>query len=385
MGKAELIAKVDAATTMKALKDLVKEVNAFVSQDKRITGYSKLLASEKEKLRSDMRKLLKSDKVPAMKKIEEEPEDSDSEEENGRRGDTPLKRKDGKCLETSPGKIYSTTLERYINLKFTDTIVKHINELQCMSKFGVTDANQIAEGSYGSVFMARYNGKSVIYKHVDFETLKLESFRWEYAISQHAANIGVGPKVISGMLCRWENEIAAGGIVLGECTKMKSLENDMKDLANFKKLMKVIDRMHKGGIAHRDLAERNIMKSGDNYVIIDYGLSLMYNGPVPHEMRVWDLAYLAREMDISKFLNQILPAKDIKLIGRLNGGNKNGLQYNLPLESLTIKHFPKEMIATLGYDQANYRINNANYIEQEIDKLLQERFIYEGFPAVWSS
>lgn len=298
--------------TLSGLKDMAKMLN--------ISGYSKYSSRDKEVLRDIIRQKLEEDKM-------------------GNRGGKEEKKEEEKRDPTLKAEWGIASILTFIN-----------------KRKGVF----LSEGKFGKAF----SFPEGICKIVDFSgDFGFESFKWEVAISIKASEIGVGPSVIEQGICySYDNHPTFGYIITKRLQPAFHVNSD--------KIFEKVRTLHKGGILHRDLSLNNVMMSMGEYVIIDYGLSLLFEGEVPKELRLLDYGYLFKKLNRLPYLEDKLSGEDYKFI--LQTINDPNLT-----EPLIAKYFPLKMLKSIGPGQARLYLNRVEFITKEIqeaDKLLFKRY-----------
>lgn len=231
-----------------------------------------------------------------------------------------------------------------------------------IAKSPVKYSKKVDKGSYGTVYRGKYKNQNAIFKVIKFPNrLGEEGFKWECVSTQRAGMEGLGPEVLG--VYRKDN---LGILIMEECEPIKS-NIDHEDIYN------LIESLHDIGICHRDISFENIMKKDGNYVLIDFGLSLVFNGSVPKEYRVWDHAYFSN-MYSPKYKKYLIEA------GKFTKQEIEKYKNVIFQESETVKYFPVDMLRTLGYDRASYYLHNVSQDEVIIivDGKLEKRFDEEG-------
>lgn len=261
----------------------------------------------------------------------------------------PIVKREKGCLRLYHQKDLNTTPEQdYQNFK-ADT--NQVNKLKsCLEIYGIKNAKPFGAGTFGMTYLADYMGQSTVFKMVNLEEsdFGLEGFKWECVIAERASLIGVGPVIVTKGICYDKNIPKYGILGMGRCSPI-----NMKvtlERKEFGYLFDLISTLHKNGITHRDLGQRNIMKSGDSYVFIDYGLSLAYPGKVPRELELFDYAYLFYDLDGIDWLLERVSLQEAKLITQMVKSFKH-TEYD------TAKFFPIYMLKTLGLEQAGWYLN----------------------------
>ncbi len=277
------------------------------------------------------------------------------------------------CLtDKSQDSLNTTPLYDYNNFKFNEFQANSMDS--CLSHVSTKNIKAGSKGSYGVTFSDMYKGTQAIFKVVKFPNpMGVEGFKWECVITKRAALLGVGPQVLEMSICYHGKTPKFGVLILGKCGPI-SFEYTFNK-SEVKQIYQSIVKLHNNGISHRDLGLRNIMRSGDKLVLIDYGLALAFPGPVPDGYKIWDHSYLAYDsQSYYEYLTTIFSAKDINRID-------NKLGDDVVIESMTVQYMPVEMIKTLGRDKAVMYFNNASttskaiIIERKFDKRLKDEGI----------
>ncbi len=277
------------------------------------------------------------------------------------------------CLTNKPvNNTYTRPIDDYNNLQLTGFQADSIKS--CLVNLTPNNFKTGGKGSYGVTFVDQYKGSSAVFKVVKFpNNLGIEGFKWECVLSKRASMLGVGPEVLETSICYKGKVPKFGVLVLGKCGPVKITYELTK--ADCKQIYESLVKLHENGISHRDTGIRNIMRSGDKLVIIDYGLSLGFSGPVPEEYKIWDHAYLSYDSSsYHEYLKTKLPKSSMQTIAKL--------QDDIALESLTVQYMPIEMIRTLGAEKAAMYFNNATTTEKAIiiDRKFHQRLKREGIP-----
>lgn len=283
----------------------------------------------------------------------------------------PKRKSSDTCLTDKPISRFTTTpIQDYNSLKLVEFSASSVNK--CLGDMGVHNKKSDGKGSYGSTYIDMYNGSPAIFKVVPLPgAMGVEGFKWECTITRRAAELGVGPDVLETSICYSGRTPKFGVMVLGKCGPLTKGYVFTKD--ELAEIYRLIVKLNDNGISHRDLGKRNIMRSGERLVLIDYGLALAFPGPVPDEYKIWDHTYLAYDTEsYYEYLKTVMSKADIKKIDELED--------DIKLESLTIKYFPVDMLRTLGLQYATMYINNSDTTAKAVvtDRMLKKRFIDEG-------
>lgn len=326
-----------------------------IRQIKTISGLIKLVAHlDIPKYRSYRLSQIEDLRRIALDKLnkllpEEKPEEKKRFVENSEEKKNLIVKREKGCLRLYHQKDLNTTPEQdYQNFK-ADT--NQVNKLKsCLEIYGIKNAKPFGAGTFGMTYLADYMGQSTVFKMVNLEEsdFGLEGFKWECVIAERASLIGVGPVIVTKGICYDKNIPKYGILGMGRCSPI-----NMKvtlERKEFGYLFDLISTLHKNGITHRDLGQRNIMKSGDSYVFIDYGLSFAYPGKVPRELELFDYAYLFYDLDGIDWLLERVSLQEAKLITQMVKSFKH-TEYD------TAKFFPIYMLKTLGLEQAGWYLN----------------------------
>lgn len=205
--------------------------------------------------------------------------------------------------------------------------------------------SKVSEGTYGKVFRGKYKDEDAVFKLTNLnENLGLQGFLWECLITEAAHQRGVGPRVIGKAIVPDKN---FGVLVLQEYQQSTSPVPP-------EKMYYLLSKLHRHGICHRDLGVRNILQSGNAIVIIDFGLSFYFSGKVPEEYQLFD--HIIYGIDNPEYLRFLRKKYSKKEIDRYLTPEGKGNDYTL--ESLTVKHFPEEMLRVLPLKNASNYLHN---------------------------
>ena len=280
-------------------------------------------------------------------------------------GEDQKKHVPGLCVNRTLEKLTTSPYQEWKRLTFAQLVSGSVPK--CLEEMGLNSKKLIGRGSSGNSYFNTFKGNPSIFKVVKFPGLTgIEGFRWECVINERAAAIGVGPVLLEKSICLSEKTPKFGVLVLEKCSPISRTHNFSE--ADCAEIYNLIDRLHQNGISHRDLGVRNIMKSGNRFVLIDYGLSLAFDGPVPEEYEFWDHLYLS--IDVDEYYNYLKSIKTDIYMSKLD----KYMSDNVKLELLTVKHFPDYMLKTLGFDAATNYLNNVDGPEAVIvDRALKVR------------
>jgi hypothetical protein len=280
-------------------------------------------------------------------------------------GEDQKKNVPGVCVNRTLEKLTTSPFQEWKRLTFTQLVSGSVPK--CLGEMGLNSKKLIGRGSAGNSYFNTFKGNPSIFKVVKLPGLTgIDGFRWECIINERAAAIGVGPVVLEKSICLSEKTPKFGVLVLEKCSPISTTYNFSE--ADCAEIYNLIDRLHQNGISHRDLGARNIMKSGNGFVLIDYGLSLAFDGPVPEEYEFWDHLYLS--IDVDEYYNYLKSIKSDIYMSKLD----KYMSDNVKLELLTVKHFPDYMLKTLGFDAATNYLNNVDGPEAVIvDRALKVR------------
>lgn len=154
----------------------------------------------------------------------------------------------------------------------------------------------VGSGTYGKVYAAcdSTSCKYVMKMVKISDKASLKNFQLEASITVRASKKGFGPKVIGKpFIC---NKKRTGVIVMDRWDGPLGKQISYRELG---KLLKLVDRMHKEGIFHQDLFNRQILVKGEytgpksdrKMCISDYGMAFPFKGTtrLPNFLRACDI------------------------------------------------------------------------------------------------
>jgi len=197
------------------------------------------------------------------------------------------------------------------------------------------------------------------------------SFAREVYMAKKAGEIGIGPRVHAAYFCarRKQAIIIMDKIAVDADSCVISWDENIRG-----QLLEKVAIMHKNGILHQDLAERNVLIDKDNTPwIIDYGLALELGTPIPKVLQAYDIASLYYELELiflqfSNRLNHNQPVgTSVSVIYRnrklLNEAFQNG-----PVENPGFSADVWLQVTRLRY---NYRAEESFWTWQEQPNLMK--------------
>jgi tRNA A-37 threonylcarbamoyl transferase component Bud32 len=176
--------------------------------------------------------------------------------------------------------------------KFPISYLSFVDDIDYIKNFGYNGVNQIGKGAFGTVYLAKKNKNKYAIKMQKFNDYYreylggiekfLEQNITEYEKLKKLNKYSISPKVYDIKFVFNKNKMELysfifmehlNGITLEEYKQKKGQLDD----SDKKKLNEKIDKLHKLGIYHRDLHDRNIIviKKGKkiDFMIIDMGLA----------------------------------------------------------------------------------------------------------------
>lgn len=278
------------------------------------------------------------------------------------------------CLVSEEEKLGTTPLEDYQNLHLTE--FKADNPAQCLSNYGIVKAKKFGCGTYGQTYLAQNGDQETVIKIVDLQesTLGVEGFRWECVIARRAGKLGVGPAMLRAGICYDKTGTASYGIM--EMARCKPLGVNGIETKEYPLLKRMIETLHQNGITHRDLGGRNLMRSGNSLVFIDYGLAMAFPGPVPRPLALFDFAYLFEDLWALNWIQQQFPGEAAEL--------KKLAKNSIYAEEVTARYFPIEMLKTIPLQQAGFFFNKipveGSPDDRRITGIIRARLLKERAP-----
>jgi len=178
------------------------------------------------------------------------------------------------------------------NYKFPISYFSFIDDIDYIKNFGYNGVNQIGKGAYGTVYLAKKNKNKYAIKMQKFNDYYreylggiekfLEQNITEYEKLKKLNKYSISPKVYDIKFVFNKNKMELYSFIIMEHLNGITLEEYKQkkgqlDDSDKKKLNEKIDKLHKLGIYHRDLHDRNIIviKKGKkiDFMIIDMGLA----------------------------------------------------------------------------------------------------------------
>jgi tRNA A-37 threonylcarbamoyl transferase component Bud32 len=327
--------------------EIVKYNNNLSSSKKRITGYLSLTSkSQLENLLREKRAVVPVLPPPPIKAGLIKPI------------------KPGECLLPSEEKITTTSAQDYRTVK-EGIKEENISLADFKKKYHL--GKVLGKGSYGKIYQGKYQSQQVVFKVIQQNPeTGFEGFLWECVASKRAAMLGVGPGVVDTIVLKTGKKITHYVIAMNQCTPDE--ENDLT-YENTAEIYAMMKKLHSNGIAHRDLGKRNMMKSGRQFVFIDYGLAFVYDGPVPAEVQLLDHAVLA--FDVSEYF-EYLVAEEIYTSKKLDT-----FESDLKADTVSLENFPLPMLRTLrekgeyylNYTKGGEAVMIARQLKKKIEKI----------------
>ncbi len=246
------------------------------------------------------------------------------------------------CLLPTEQKITTTVAQDYQTVK-NSLIEEQTSLSEFKEKYQL--GKLLGQGSYGKIYQGVYRKEKVVFKVVEHnEDTGFEGFVWECVASQRAAMLGVGPGVVAKIILKKGKKMRHYVIVMKQCSPLTQIRWSKKDSVE---IYRMLSKLHSNGIVHRDLGVRNLMKSGDRLVFIDYGLAFVFDSPVPAPLRLLDHAVMGQDMgDYFEYLLTHYKEKDL-------------ISFDSPLkmDTVSLEEFPLPMLRTLR-DNSEYYLNN---------------------------
>jgi tRNA A-37 threonylcarbamoyl transferase component Bud32 len=173
--------------------------------------------------------------------------------------------------------------------KLSIDYLSFLDDIDYIKNLGYTKVTKVGSGAYGTVYLVKKNKKKYAIKMQKFDTNYygeiekfLESNINEYKKLKKLSKYSISPKVYDIKFIFNENKMEVYSLIFMEhidgitLSQYKEKKGPLNDSDN-KKLNEKVAKMHKLGIYHRDLHDKNIIiiKKDKNidFIIIDMGLS----------------------------------------------------------------------------------------------------------------
>lgn len=280
----------------------------------------------------------------------------------------------GRCNSSNSIKTlkYTNSLEEFDKLKFRRINSGNIDVI--LKTIGTKRSKLVTEelGTYASIYIDKYNDQLAVFKVVKFiDAMGFIPFKWECVAAERAAKIGVAPEIFEKYVCYDNKNYPKYGVIIMKRCGMIDEDYTPTD-EELRRMHGMIMALADNGIVHKDIATRNIMRNGDNFAFIDYGLALVYDGKIPKEMRIWDHFYLSSDIRAYyRFLRKHYSKAFMEYLDTLESPKV--------LESITARNFPSNMIETLAFDDAIKYLNHLtsevpSKISSKVQKVLYDRY-----------